>query len=447
MIALLLTLTLQEKPNVVVVLCDDLGYGDLGCYGSPSIRTPNLDRLAAEGQKWTSFYSASPVCTPSRAALLTGRHAVRNGMASPDPRVLFPDSPGGLPPSEITLAELLKGRGYSTACVGKWHLGHRPEYLPTRQGFDRYFGIPYSNDMDGVPGTPRGIKGVRAQKSENWNVPLMRDEEILRRAPDQRELTRMYTEESVKFIREKKAGPFFLYLAHSMPHVPLFRSKAFEGVSPGGLYGDVVEELDWSVGEIVRALKESGIEKNTLFVFTSDNGPWLIFDEYGGSAGPLRDGKGGTWEGGMRVPGIFRWPGRIAPRSVTGIGCATDLFATLARLAGAELPSDRELDSVDLGPALFRGEASPRDTMLYYRDDVLYAVRKGPWKAHLRTKPSFGPGDEVVHDPPPLYHLDEDPGEKRDLAAKHPKVLAELKALAEAHLAGLKPVENQLKRR
>ncbi|HEX7900767.1 MAG TPA: sulfatase [Planctomycetota bacterium] len=447
MIALLLCLALQDKPNIVVVFCDDLGYGDLGCFGHPTIRTPNLDRLAAEGQKWTSFYAASPVCTPSRAALLTGPHALRSGMASPDPRVLFPDSKGGLPPSEITVAELLKTRGYATACVGKWHLGHLPEYLPTRQGFDRYFGIPYSNDMDLAPGAPPMRKAVREPKSAYWNVPLMRNEEILRRAPDQSELTRLYTEEAVKFIREKKDGPFFLYLAHSLPHVPLFRSKRFEGASSRGLYGDVVEEIDWSVGELVRALKESGVDKNTLVLFTSDNGPWLVYDEFGGSAGPLKDGKGGTWEGGMRVPGIFSWPGRIAPGTVDGIGCATDLLATAARLAGAELPSDRELDSVDLAPALFDGKPSPRDTMVYYRDADLYAVRKGPWKAHVRTKPSFGPGPALAHDPPLLYHLGVDPGEKRDVASQHPAIAAELKAFAEAQVKAVKPGPNQLERR
>jgi len=347
----------------------------------------------------------------------------------------------------VTLAKVLKTRGYSTACVGKWHLGHLPEHLPTRQGFDRYFGIPYSNDMDPAPGSPRGIKAVRAQKSELWNVPLMRDEEILRRTPDQRELTRLYTEEAVKFIREKKDAPFFLYLAHSMPHVPLFRSARFEGVSARGLYGDVVEELDWSVGEVVRALKEAGVDRNTLVLFTSDNGPWLMFEEFGGSAGPLKDGKGGTWEGGMRVPGIFWWPGRIAPGTVDGIGCATDLFATAARLAGAELPTDRELDSVDLTPALLDGKPSPRDAMVYYRDADLYAVRKGPWKAHLRTKPSFGPGAEVAHDPPLLYHLGVDPGEKWDVASKHPTIAAELKAFAAAQRKAVKPGPNQLERR
>ena len=446
MIAALLALTLavQDKPNVVVVLCDDLGYGDLGCYGHPTIKTPNLDRLAAEGQRWTSFYAGAPVCTPSRAALLTGRLPVRTGMASSKRRVLFPDSKGGLQPSEVTIAELLKGRGYATACVGKWHLGHLPEFLPMRQGFDTYFGIPYSNDMDGVPGS--GKKPHLNPRSEFWNVPLMRGEEIVERSPDQATLTRRYTEEAVRFIRSSRETPFFLYLAHHMPHIPLFRSKAFEGVSARGLYGDAVEEVDWSVGEIVRALRESGLEKNTLVVFTSDNGPWLIHDEHGGSAGPLKDGKGGTWEGGLRVPALFWWPGKIAPRTVDGIGSALDLFATVGRLAGATPPKDVESDGVDLSPALLGPAPSPRDTLFYYRDDTLYAVRKGPWKAHLRTKPSFGKGEDVAHDPPLLYHLGVDPGEKWNVASTQPRVASELAALAEAHRASVRPGENQLDR-
>jgi arylsulfatase A-like enzyme len=448
MIPLLLALALAggDGPNIVVVFCDDLGYGDLSCYGHPTIRTPNLDRLAAEGQKWTSFYAASPVCTPSRAALLTGRLPVRNGMASSKRRVLFPGDRGGLLPSEVTIAELLKARGYATACVGKWHLGDRPEYLPTRQGFDSYFGIPYSNDMDGVPGNVPGGKHFKDPKIEYWNVPLLRGEEVVERPADQTTLTKRYTEEAVRFIREKKDRPFFLYLAHNLPHVPLFRSKSFEGVSPRGLYGDVVEEIDWSVGEVVRALRDAGVDKNTLVVFTSDNGPWLIHDEQGGSAGLLKDGKGGTWDGGMRVPGIFWWPGKIAPRTVEGIGSTMDLFVTVAHLAGAELPSDRKVDGVDLAPALFGSAPSPRETMFYYRDDVLFAVRQGPWKAHFRTKPSFGKGPEEAHDPPLLYHLGLDPGEKWNVAAKHPKIASQLAALAEAQRATVTPVENQLER-
>ncbi len=265
-----------DRPNVVIVFCDDLGYGDLGCYGHPTIRTPNLDRMAQEGQKWTNFYAAASVCTPSRAALLTGRLPIRNGMASDRRRVLFPDSAGGLPPDEVTIAEALKPLGYATACVGKWHLGHLPQYLPTRQGFDSYFGIPYSNDMDRVADSPKGREAFWDPKIEYWNVPLMRDERIVERPADQNTITKRYAEESVAFLRKNRDRPFFLYLAHSMPHVPLFTSDEFRGTSLRGLYGDVIEEIDWSVGRVLDTLRELKLDRKTLVVFTSDNGPWLI---------------------------------------------------------------------------------------------------------------------------------------------------------------------------
>jgi arylsulfatase A-like enzyme len=441
MTTLALLLALQDAPNIIVIYADDLGWGDLGCYGHPTIRTPNLDRMAAEGQRWTDFYSAAPVCTPSRAALLTGRLPARNGMGSAKRRVLFPDSKGGLPASETTLAEALKGRGYATACVGKWHLGHLPEHLPTRHGFDAYFGIPYSNDMDRLPSVKPAL--TREPKSEYWNVPLLRNEKELERSPDQSLLTKRYTEEAVAFIRASKAKPFFLYLAHSMPHVPLFTSKDFAGRSPRGLYGDVVEELDWSVGEVLKTLRDEGLDRKTLVVFSSDNGPWLIYDEQGGSAGLLRDGKGGTFEGGMRVPGIFWWPGKIAPRTVRDIGCTMDVFATAVKLAGGE---PGEVDGADLAPALFEGGSSPRESMPYYRDDTLFAWRKGRWKIHLRTRAAYGEPKAVEHDPPLLYDLGVDPGEKWNVAAKRPEVVAELRALVDAHLKTVAPVENQLEK-
>jgi arylsulfatase A len=441
MIALALCLALQDAPNVVVIYADDLGWGDLGCYGAPSIRTPNLDRMAAEGQRWTDFYVAASVCTPSRAALLTGRLPVRSGMASDKRRVLFPDSKGGLPASETTLAEALKGKGYSTACVGKWHLGHLPEFLPTRQGFDAYFGIPYSNDMDRAAGA--APKVIRDPKSEYWNVPLLRGEKEVERSPDQALLTKRYTEEAVGFIRASKAKPFFLYLAYAMPHVPLFASPAFRGKSPRGLYGDAVEEIDWSVGELLKALREEGLEGRTLVVFASDNGPWLTFDDHGGSAGPLREGKGSSWEGGMRVPGIFRWPGKIAPGVVRGIGCTMDIYATALALAGVE---PGKIDGLDLSKALFDGAPSPRESMMYHRDEALYAVRKGRWKLHFQTRAGYGEAKAVVHDPPLLFDLGVDPGEKWNVAAKHPEVVEDLRMLAAAHRATLQPVENQLER-
>ena len=437
MMTLAILLALQEAPNVVVIYADDLGWGDLACYGHPTIRTPNLDRMAAEGQRWTNFYAGAPVCTPSRTALLTGRYPVRCGMASEKRRVLFPNSKGGLPASETTLAEALKARGYATACVGKWHLGHLPEYLPTRNGFDAYFGIPYSNDMDRTAAQKLG-----RDKSEYWNVPLLRGEKELERSPDQSLLTKRYTEEAVAFIRGAKSKPFFLYLAHSMPHIPIFASKDFAGRSPRGLYGDVVEELDWSVGEVLKTLRDEGLDRRTMVVFSSDNGPWLIFDDHGGSAGPLREGKGSTWEGGVRVPGIFWWPGKIAPRVVREIGSVMDVAATAMKLAGAEVSG---LDGVDLSPALFDGGSSPRTSLPYYRDAALTAFRKGRWKIHLRTKGGYEP-KAVDHDPPLLFDLGADPGEKWNQASARADVVAELREAAEAHVRSVTPGVRQLER-
>ncbi len=440
MIALALLLAVQDVPNVVVIYADDLGWGDLGCYGSPSIRTPHLDRMAAEGQRWTDFYSAAPVCTPSRAALLTGRLPVRNGMASNKRRVLFPNSKGGLPAAETTLPEALKAKGYATACIGKWHLGHLPEHLPTRHGFDAYFGIPYSNDMDRVSNAA-GI--FRDPKSEYWNVPLLRGEKEVERSPDQSLLTKRYTEEAVGWIRTNKAKPFFLYLAYAMPHVPLFASPEYRGKSPRGLYGDAVEELDGSVGAVLKALREEGLDGRTLLVFSSDNGPWLTYADHGGSAGPLREGKGSTWEGGMRVPGIFRWPGKIAPGVVREIGCTMDIFATAVKLAGGDPGA---VDGVDQSATLFGSGPGARDVMYFHRDEALFAVRKGRWKLHLQTQAGYGEPKAVVHDPPQLFDLGVDPGEKWNVAAKHPELVDELLKLAAAHRAALQPVENQLER-
>ncbi len=435
----------SRPPNVVVIFSDDLGYGDLGCFGHPTIRTPNLDRMAAEGMKLTQFYSAAPVCTPSRAALLTGRLPQRSGMCSGRRRVLFPNSKGGIPAGEITLAEALKAKGYATACVGKWHLGHLPPFLPTRNGFDSYFGIPYSNDMDRVADSPQGREAFLHPRFEYWNVPLMRDEEIIERPADQRTITRRYTEEAVKFIRGHKEGPFFLYLAHSMPHVPLFASDAFLGKSRRGLFGDVVEEVDWSVGRVLDVLRDEGLAENTVVFFTSDNGPWLVFGDLGGSAGPLRGGKGSTWEGGMREPTIAWWPGKIAPGTTSAqLASTMDIFATACGLAGAPIPDDRVMDSYDLTPVLLGQGASKRELLFYYRAYRLMAVRKGPWKMHFSTQSGYGQPEPEQHDPPLLFNVEHDPGESRNVAADHPDVITEMLRDVEAHKAKFEPAPSQL---
>ncbi len=435
----------DRRPNFVVIFCDDLGYGDLGCFGHPTVRTPHLDRMATEGQKWTNFYVGASVCTPSRAALLTGRLPIRSGMCSSVRRVLFPDSAGGLPQSEITIARALKPQGYATACVGKWHLGHLPQYLPTRHGFDSYFGIPYSNDMDRVAG--EGRQAFWDPKIEYWNVPLMRDEEIIERPADQNTITKRYADEAVRFIEAKKDEPFFLYLAHNLPHVPLFTSDEFRDTSRRGLYGDVVEEIDAGVGRILETLRKHNLDENTFVVFTSDNGPWLPFNEHGGSAGLLREGKGCTYEGGMRVPTVCWWPGRIKPGIVLDMGATMDLYTTILKLAGAEAPSDRVVDGLDLQPALFGTGPSPRNTMFYYRGTELYAVRKGPYKAHFVTRSAYGSDKPVKHDPPVLYHLEHDPSEKYDVAQNHADVIADILKEVERHRATLIPVEDQLAKR
>ena len=441
-----------EKPNFVVVFCDDLGYGDLGCFGHPTIRTPNLDRMATEGQRWSEFYVAACVCTPSRAGILTGRLPIRSGMCSDNRRVLFPDSKGGLPPTEITIARMLKGQGYATACVGKWHLGHLHPFLPTDHGFDSYFGIPYSNDMDRIKGAQNYRKEAMGDanflaKTSDYNCPLMRDDKIVERPANQLTITKRYGEETVTLIKRLKDKPFFIYLAHSLPHIPLFCSDDFRGRSPRGLYGDVVEEIDDTVGRILETLRSEGIAEKTLVVFTSDNGPWLTFHTHGGSAGLLRDGKGSTWEGGMREPTIFWWPGKLKQGVVTEMGSTLDLFPTFAALAGAEIPGDRAYDGYDLRPALFGSGRSPRDRMFYYHGEQLYAVRHGDYKAHFTTKTSYAGMKAQPHAPPLLYNLRHDPSEKHDVAHAHPEIIAQIRVIADKHRKSVKPVENQLVKR
>jgi arylsulfatase A len=399
-----------ERPNFIIIFTDDQGYQDLGCFGSPLIKTPHIDKMAAEGMKFTDFYVAAPVCTPSRVALLTGQYPMRSGLT----RVLFPTDKVGLMTDHRTIAEVLKARGYATQCIGKWHLGHLPEFLPTRHGFDHYFGIPYSNDMK--------------------PSPLMRDEKVVEEPAVQATLTERYTEEAVKFIRANKDRPFFLYLPHNMPHVPLAVSERFKGRSARGLYGDVIECIDWSTGEILGALRKLGLDRNTLVVYTSDNGPWLPKGQMGGSALPLRDGKGTTWDGGMREPCVMRWPGRIpAGKVCSEMALTMDLLPTIAHLAGAPLPAEEKLDGRDIWP-LMSGESgakSPHEAFFYYNDKRLEAVRSGRWKLVFVAPPAAAEGEALKDRPPELYDLQADIGEKTNVAADHPDVVARLRALAQ----------------
>ena len=427
------------RPNIIVIFADDLGYGDIGAFGAPNIRTPRLDAMAAEGQKWTNFY-VQPVCSPSRAALLTGRLPVRSGMfgspSATSPKVFRDNAAEGLPLEEVTIAELLKSAGYRTGMIGKWHLGQLPQFLPMAQGFDMWFGLPYSHDMRMTVPRTDGLRTAAyyEPKPEYWDVPLMQGDRVVERPVDHRTLTKRYTEAAVRFVGESKGRPFFLYLAHSLPHIPLARSAEFVGHSSAGMYGDVIEELDWSVGAVLDAVRAAGIERQTLVLFTSDNGPWLPFRDHGGSAGPLRQGKGTTWEGGVRTPAIFWWPGTIRPGVVTGIGSGLDLFATAAAIAGGGVPTDRPTDSIDLSPALKTSAPSPRNELFYYWDSELRAVRKGHYKAHFITSGAYDDGEpRVVHDPPLLFDLSADPGERFNVAAEHADVVADLVKTANAH--------------
>ena len=420
---------LDAPPNIVLLFADDLGYGDLGCYGHPTIRTPNLDALATEGVRFTSFYAAASSCTPSRAALLTGRYPLRAGL----PFVLGPDSEIGLSSEELTLASALKVKGYRTKAVGKWHLGHaKDEFLPTFHGFDEYFGLLYSNDM--MP------PWVQTEKP----LQLWRDTEPVEYPVQQSTLTTRYTDEAVRFIEESQGDPFFLYLAYSMPHVPIHTREDFQGNSRAGLYGDVIETIDWSAGEILRALSRAGVEQNTIVVFTSDNGPWLnmpprMFQEgivepwHAGSPGPFtRGAKGTSFEGGFRVPAIMKWVGRVPEHhTYREIATTMDLFVTLANAGGAELPSALTLDGIDLAPFLDRGPGPSDREFLYFQGKKLEAIRIGKWK--LRIGAEIGEDATAVEDTSvQLFDLEVDPAERYNVAERYPEAVTRLRARLEA---------------
>lgn len=424
--------TNASSPNVVIILTDDLGYGDLSGYGSPVARTPNLDRMAAEGIKMTSFY-AMPSCSPSRAALLTGCYPPRVGI----PDVIGPPGPQwtankqyGLHQDETTLPEILKAAGYATGMVGKWHLGHFPETMPQRHGFDRFFGLPYSNDMLPERSYP--------------DLALLQGTDTLELNPDQRFLTKRYTEQALEFIREQKDTPFFLYLAHSMPHVPIFTSPEFDGHSGQGVFADVVEEIDASVGAVLAELKAQGVDDNTLVIFTSDNGPWMTYGNHAGSAGPFREGKGTTWEGGVRVPMIARWPAGITSGEISPVPATlADILPTIAKVTEAALPENK-IDGRDIS-ALFSPSTAPataaaNDVICFWRSGNLDAVRRGKWKLHREH--SFRYVEEVANDGQggkyaytttgqELYDLHGDPAELYNVAEDYPEIVAELEAIGQ----------------
>jgi len=407
-----------RKPNVIMIYADDLGYGDLGCYGG-KLRTPNLDRMAAEGMRFTNFLSANPVCSPSRSALMTGRYPTRVGV----PRVLFPADNSTLNADEMTIAQMLKPLGYKTKCVGKWHLGHRPEHLPTAWGFDEYYGIPYSNDMN-PPVVLHSVPGKVETVEQRATLET---------------LTPRYTEQATQFIDANRENPFFLYMPHTYPHIPLGASPKFKGKSPHGIYGDVVEELDWSVGEILATLKKHKLDRDTLIMFSSDNGPWFM-----GSPGPLRGRKGTTYEGGVREPFIARMPGRIpAGKVCEGLGSTMDVLPTVAKLCGAALPKNA-LDGIDIWPMLSGQKRSlEREALLYFDNLYVQCARLGNYKLHVARYNS------AVYSPPPaggrvnlplpapeLYDLSLDPDESYDIAPEKPAKVKEIQERIEKLMAG-----------
>lgn len=419
------------KPNFILIFTDDQGYNDLGCFGSKTIRTPHIDRLAAEGRKFTGFMVASPVCTPSRAALLTGSYPKRVGLHK---HVLFPASDYGLNPAEYSIADHFKSLGYATACIGKWHLGHHPETLPRAHGFDSYYGIPYSNDMNHPDN--KGKAHPASDESwlnqdkfvKKWNTPLMENEEIIELPVNQRTITRRYTDRAISFITATKDQPFFLYLPHSMPHIPLFVPEDANDPDPENAYKATIEHIDAEVGRLADAVRELGLAENTYLIFTSDNGPWLRFGNHGGNADPLRDGKGSTFEGGQRVPFVIWAPGRI-PAGTTSdeLVSSIDLLPSLAALAESEIPAEHRIDGLDLSATLTGDAPSKREEFVYYTSQgAPDGIRQGDWK--LLLKGDGTRGKERNQPGPLLFHITEDISESKNLAKEHPGKVAELTA-------------------
>ena len=435
--ALSLVAKAADKPNFIIIFTDDQGYGDLVCFGSTKIKTPHIDRLAKEGRRFTNFMVASPVCTPSRAALLTGCYPKRIGMHQ---HVLFPSSTKGLNPTEHTIADHLSGQGYATACFGKWHLGHHPETLPQSNGFDTYFGIPYSNDMNHPDnkGKPKGgWAGMDALWKDpestltKWKTPLMENEKIVELPVDQRTVTRRYTDKSIEFIKTnaKADKPCFVYLPHSMPHIPLYVPEDVRDADPLNAYTNVIEHIDAEVGRIADLLRELKLSDNTYLIFTTDNGPWLPFKHHGGSAGPLRDGKGSTFEGGQRVPCVMWAPGKIPAGTTCDQLCGTiDLLPTIASLTKTPLPSDKKIDGLDISKLLTTDDKTPRNEFVYYtsRGDI-QGLRQGKHKL-LVNGPRNKKRNPKAKTEVMLFDLDADLGEKNNLAESKPEVVAKLKA-------------------
>ena len=441
LLALLLSLVCAggraDQPNFILIFVDDQGYGDLSCFGSTQIRTPNIDRLAAEGRKFTSFLTASSVCSPSRAALMTGCYPKRVGMHQ---HVLFPASTKGLNPEEHTIADHLKSQGYATACFGKWHLGHHPEVLPTSNGFDTYYGIPYSNDMNhpdnkGKPkGGPDGMDALWRDPESTltkWRTPLLEDEEIVELPVDQRTVTRRYTQKAIDFVKAHRDGPFFIYLPHSMPHIPLYVPGDVRDPDPQHAYINTIEHIDAEVGRLLDLLDELSLAENTYVMYTSDNGPWLSFKHHGGTAGPLRAGKGTTFEGGQRVPCLLRGPGVPAGTVCSELTGTIDVLPTIAAVTGRALPADRRIDGMDVS-RLWTGEAeeSPRNEFVYYTaQGALEGIRSGNWKLLAKQQRAGRNAQAAANDAGPefmLFDLGVDVGESTNMAEANPDVVRRL---------------------